>query len=159
MRLAALIVAAVLWVGVPVSASWTAPPLALTAADSTPTALGTLVRLDGRFPASDLVARRYPFQVFVQAHSDPGRVVCFSALWGTLSGWIPLADEFDLEELIALAPEYLQPDPGGELVYLGESRIEVMIPPEFPRGRANIVLSVEYQGAPVLSNDLEVTLP
>ncbi len=163
MKLAALAVSllAVLLTGAPTSASWTAPPLALTAVDTTPSARGTLLRLDGRFPAADLVGRPYPLEVFLQSEDDPGRVVSFSAAWGTKSGLVPFFDELDLDldEFIALAPWFLWPEPDGEIVHLGETRIEVLVPPGFPPGPASVVLSVDYRGAPVLSNPLELTLP
>jgi hypothetical protein len=160
-KLATPVVLALLFlsVGVPTSASWTAPPLALTAVDTTPTTHGTLVRLDGRFPAADLVARPYPLEVFVQTESDPGRVLSFSASRGARSGWIPFADELDLDELVRLSPWFLWPEPGGEIVHLGETRIEVLVPPDFPPGPTRIMLSVNYQGDPVLSNRVEVVLP
>jgi hypothetical protein len=139
--------------------SWTAPPLAVTAVDATPSARGTLLRLDGLFPAADLVGRPYPLEVFLSADDGSGRIISFSAAWGTKSGQISFADELDLADLVRLAPWFLWPEPDGEIVHLGETRIEVLVPPGFPSGPADIVLSVDYQGVPVLSNVVSLALP
>jgi hypothetical protein len=142
----------------PGAATPTDPTLAL--ADVAAHAEGgpRLLRLDGSFQALDLVQLAWPLQILVRETTIGTGYVRFDVVTGPVTGTAPsLANGLDAADVPGLLASG-SPSPDGALVFLGVTRLEVLLPATFPAGPAEVQLFVVDEGEVVLSNPLAVTI-
>jgi hypothetical protein len=132
----------------------TSPALLLTDAETEAGESGTLLRVQGSYPYSDLIHQPYPLQLFVREVQNGTRYVCFSVPWGVMEGESTVfADGLD-EAAVAQIGSLSTPSPDGRIVNVSPKHISVHLPADFPPGPAEAQLFVMYQGRPVFSNPL-----
>lgn len=141
-----------LLVGPNLGATPTSPVLAVGSAKAFRGETGILLEVRGDFPYVDLVQHPYPLQVFVRERTSGTRYVLFSLPDGAGEGDTPVViggiDQNNVWEAMWAA----QPTAAARLLLLAPDRLEVLLPPSFPDGPAEVQLFVIYQGQPVFSN-------
>ncbi len=134
------------------SGTGTDPELALWRATCDVGDSSRTVRLEGEFPADDLVQLAYPLQVLIR---DTGRspvYVRFDLAAGALNGVAPeLADGLDANEAVALLAQG-RPIEDAEVLFVGPGRIDILLPAGFPIGPAEVQLFVLEGDSLILSN-------
>jgi hypothetical protein len=136
----------------------TSPALLLTDAETEEGESGTMLRVQGSYPYSDLIHQPYPLQLFVREVQNGTRFVCFSVPWGVMEGESAIfadgLDEAEVEQISTLST----PSPDGRIVKVSPQYISVHLPADFPPGPAEAQLFVMYQGLPVFSNPLRFVI-
>jgi hypothetical protein len=154
----ALACAALLALAATARAADTAPILSLSAAEALRGNAGILVRVDGSYPLDDMVQTPMAVQLLIR-ELDGNDFVRFElstgAFEGNLESLATGLDAVNVFELLALT----EPSPGARLMALRPGRIEVLLPSDFPAGPAEAQLFFLYNGDPVFSNPIGLTLP
>jgi len=150
-----LVFLAALLAAVPIATgTGTDPTLALTGVSVEVGATVRAVRLEGEFPADDLVQLAYPLQILVRETAPGSRYVRYDASLGAFTGVAPeLSDGLAPDEALALLGQG-SPSSDAKIVFLGSGRIELVLPALFPPGAAEVQLFVVEAGEVVLSNPL-----
>jgi hypothetical protein len=137
------------------SGTGTDPALALWRVTSEVGDSSRTVRLEGDFPADDLIQLAYPLQVLIR---DTGRSAVYvrfdlaAGAVGALVGVAPeLTDGLDAVEAVALLAQGT-PNEEAEVLFVGPGRIDVLLPSDFPAGQAEAQLFVLEGDSIVLSN-------
>jgi len=132
----------------------TDPTLALTRVSVEAGSSARAVRLEGEFPADDLVQLAYPLQILIRETGPAARYVRYDTSAGVVTGVAPeLFDGLAPDEAVALLGQG-SPSPDAKILFLGGGRIEVLLPEAFPDGGAEVQLYVVEAGEPILSNPL-----
>jgi len=156
----AVALALLFWPG-SASSGPTDPTLSLSAALAETGASQRLVRVEGIFPAADLVQIPYPLQLLIREVQTGTGYVRFDLSGGVFEGNAPeLADGLDASDAAGLLSQGT-PAPGGAVLFLGRDRIEILLPPGFPSGAAEAQLFVvtAESPVPVLSNPVAFQVP
>lgn len=154
-RMTVLVLAAALFVGsATVRAISTDPVLVLSRASAVSGVSERIVRLEGTFPAEDLVQVPFALQILLRETTTGTQYVRWDISQGVFSGTAPeLADGLQFAEVLSFSTQGV-PTQGGDLVLLARDRIELRIPNGFPDGPAEAALFTIYEGSPILSNAL-----
>jgi hypothetical protein len=146
--------AAALALALPSWGTLTDPTLALVDATSHGDSGPRLLRLDGSFQALDMVQLAWPLQILVRETTVGTGYVRFDVVNGPVTGIAAaLADGLDAVDVPGLLAGGT-PAADGEVVFLGVTRLEVLLPVSFPAGPAEVQLFVVDEGEAVLSNPL-----
>ncbi|MFQ5415412.1 MAG: hypothetical protein ACE5FL_00040 [Myxococcota bacterium] len=130
----------------------TDPVLVLSGARAEVGVSARLVRIEGVFPAQDLVQQAFPLQILLRETTTGSGYVRYDLSGAAFIGSAPeIADGLDAAEAVALLGQGA-PAPGAEVLLLARDRIEVLLPVSFPSGPAEAQLFVIDATAPILSN-------
>jgi len=142
----------------PGQAAQTDPILAIRTVMGQAAPSGRLLRVEGSFPAADLVQLRYPLQILVRDLASGTGYVRFD-LAGTVMGgdFAALADGLSTAEIVPLLAAGT-PTPDGRVVFLGPGRIDLLLPSSFVATNAEVQIFVIHQGTPLLSNAVSLSL-
>ena len=152
--LARLIAACLLLVPSIGAGASTDPVLALAGDQAEVGDSARLVRLEGVFPAQDLVQQAFPLQILLRETTTGSGYVRYDLSGAAFTGSAPeIADGLDPAEAAALLNQG-SPAPDAEVVLLARDRIEVLLPIAFSSGPAEAQLFVIDADAPILSNPM-----
>jgi len=152
----AVLAAAFILLAWPAASTPTDPTLAIAEAASHGDGGPRLLRIDGSFQALDLVQLAWPLQILVRETTAGTSYVRYDLVTGPLTGNAPgLADGLDPADVPGLLASG-SPSPDGAVVFLGLTRLEVLLPTAFPAGPAEVQLFVVDEGEAVLSNPVPV---
>jgi hypothetical protein len=136
----------------------TDPELALTEVFAESGGGVRMVRLDGVFPADDLVQLPYPLHILIREQAASARYVRFESTGGVLTGTAPqLADGMSPVEAASLVGVG-ESSPDGGILFLGLGRLEVQLPASFPSGSAVAQLFAVEGGEAIVSNPFPFVL-
>lgn len=153
-RLAPLALALLCLLPIGARGTLTSPTLLITSVDSEASVKRTLVRLEGRFPYSDMVQQPYAMNLFIRELEKGEEFVCY-AMWNVFVGKDKmLEDGLDRDDAFALEG-IVEPAESGHMLHIGPRHIHVELPEGFKAGPAEAVLWVWYEGEPVFSNAFE----
>ena len=139
----------------PARAAITDPDLALTAAHVEVGATVRVVSLEGLFPVEDQVQLPVPLQILVRSGTQ---YVRYDAADGVFTGVAPeLADGLQAGEVPGLLAQGA-PAAQARVLLLVPGRIDVLLPPSFPSGSAEVQLFVLDEDEGILSNALGVEI-
>jgi hypothetical protein len=117
-----------------------------------------LLRIDGSFQALDLVQLAWPLQIVVRETTVGTGYVRYDVVTGPVTGNAPaLADGLDAADVPGLLASG-SPSPDGAVVFLGVTRLELLLPATFPAGPAEVQFFVVDEGEAVLSNPAAVVV-
>ena len=136
-------------------AAITAVDLSLTSVRAFSGANALLLRYEGGVLGTALVQTDYPLHLVVVERGG-GRYVRFAVSSGAVSGTAPqLVDGATSGESLALLAEG-EPLPGAELIFVGDGRIDVLLPADVLSGSLDAFAFALYEGAALVSNTLPV---
>lgn len=139
----------------PAGAAITAVELSLRSVRAFSGANALLVRYEGGVLASALVQTDYPLHLVVVERGG-GRYVRFAVASGAVSGTAAqLVDGATSEESLALLAEG-EPLPGARLIFVGDGRIDVLLPASVLSGSLDAFAFALYEGTALVSNTLPV---
>jgi hypothetical protein len=145
---------AILASGISSQATGTDPDLALTHVVCSSGENVRVVRLEGHFPADDLVQLAYPLQVLIREIGPGTRYVRYDLSATAVRGDAPeLADGLDPSEVADLLAQG-NPAPKAVVAFMGVGRLDLVLPGSLPAGPAEAQLFVLENADPVLSNPL-----
>jgi len=138
--------------------SATDPKLVLSAAASYSGTSARIVRIEGAFHSDDLVQLALPFQVLIWRSANPNDYVRYDLSGGAVTGRAgELTDGLNAAEAVALLATGT-PDATARVLFLGPSRLELLLPNTFPGGAAWVQMYSVDATETVLSNPLGLTL-
>ena len=156
-RLLLLALLSVWWIPATGSSTPTDPTLAISDASALGKGGPRLLRIEGAFQALDLVQLEWPLQILVRETTTGTTYVRFDVVLGPFSGDASeLANGLDPADVPGLLAAGTPAD--GDVVFLGERRLEVLLPVSFPAGPAEVQLFVVDEGDVVLSNPFDVSV-